>query len=159
MPRYRDVGQIHVAFVRVLILAKNRVESLRDLGGARFVNATPVSTQQYCSPSPAACFLQNSILLYIASLVLASAFHYVLESDFLAVCSPCMREYKILRDLVTLTFHQVQIPIAFTSYKTCCGQKAEQLQVSGHAANIWSQIVLTTRRIAVRILSLWRFES
>lgn len=44
MPRHRDVGQIHVAFRRILIPAKHRSDGLAKLGAARFVNANSYNT-------------------------------------------------------------------------------------------------------------------
>jgi hypothetical protein len=49
--------------------------------------------------------------LFIASLVLASAFHEVFECDFL--CSPGMRQYGILRDGTTILLRQTQDPVFF----------------------------------------------
>lgn len=104
MSRCEHGGQVHIAFVRVLLPAKHRIHTPTKLGAAGLVDATCVNPE--VQKTVAGGLFSAEFDLFVASLILASAFHKVYERDFLY--SPGMRQYGILRNSTIILLHQTQ---------------------------------------------------
>jgi hypothetical protein len=72
--------------------------------------------------------------LVVTRLYLASVFHDIFKCDFLAVSSPSMWKYRIVRDVVIVIFYQTQVAVSSIyekahDYNICC--KAQKSVIVG----------------------------
>lgn len=112
MPRCEQVEQIHIAFVRVYILAKHQIHTLIKLDAAGIVDVTCVNLK--IEKTVVDGLFSAEFNLFVTSFILASAFHEVFDRDFL--CSPGMRQYSILRNGTFMLLHQTQSTLKIHVY-------------------------------------------
>jgi hypothetical protein len=76
-----------------MVPAKHRVDSFRELGVVRFVDATGVDPKVL--QAIASDLFSAEPDLVVARLTLAGTIHQVFEADFFGIRSPRVREYSI----------------------------------------------------------------
>ena len=82
-----------MAFNCITVLAKQRVDSLQELGVVYFVNAIGVGLKVL--QAIASNLFSTEPDLVVARLALASTIHQVFEADLFGIRSSCVREYII----------------------------------------------------------------
>src|ERR1700722_1498356 len=84
----RDIGEVHVAFSRATIPSKHRVDSLRELGIARFLDATTVHPE-VSQAVPCSLFCAE-LDLTITDFILARALYQIFIGDLFTIISRCV---------------------------------------------------------------------
>jgi hypothetical protein len=117
--------------------AKHRFDDLRELGAARFVNATAFHPEMPLTIADS--LFSAEFYLLIARLVLTSAFHMVFKRVFLAVRSSSMRQHSVVRDMVIGMFQQTKVPVPDIFHEThrCAdlwqsSKKRRRVEAGGH---------------------------
>jgi hypothetical protein len=86
--RTRNIWQIDIAFGRITVLAKYRVDGLGELIIVRFANTACVYPEVLYAIPP--CFFLTEQDLVITSLALTSTIHQASERHLLRIRPPCV---------------------------------------------------------------------
>jgi len=106
--RSRDIPEIDIAN-RISVLAKHRVDSLRELIIVWFVDTTHVYPKVLQAITSSLFFAELDLV--IASLALACTIHQVFEGDLFGIGSLCVRKYSILGNIFAEVLGQTELAI------------------------------------------------
>ncbi len=124
-----------IIFRSLLVPSKHGIDGFCQLGTARFVDTTGVDPELF--QSVFGRLVGNESKLLVASLILASGFHYV--SVIYLVGAPCVRQDSVWWDVADEGFAKPKIAIALSLQKP---------HYCGKAALVWKRLFIVVLRTA-----------